>query len=1102
MTFPTRLGRRLDWTLTPISVSVLLACLLYSWAHVVATPYPGISLDNQWKVVSVEASIANRERIRLGDVVLTIGELDRQDYVRDWDRVPFDGLSAGNRVPLRVLRDGHPLIVEWQMVGPTPPQVANRILGSLPGTVYWLVGTAVLLLLRPRGARWLALVVFNYLTAFWLSAGIVSSFHVAGSLPVLHVVTWFLVPVYIHLHLLVPTSLFERQQPLILVPLYAVAAALALLDLMEVLDPSAYMMGLLLAILASMCLLAFQGRRQAFPAVRLAKGIMLAGIGLAFGPGILLWVVPELFGQSAVGAISTVVLVLLVPALPLFYTYAIYKHHLGDLEFRANRLLGLYGFLVLYVTVFLLAFWIGGQWVMILESAMVFSLALSAVFVVVAPTLRNRFQHLIDRVAYGVHHEATDVLRLVADRLPSSADQQALTRVLAEDVTPALLIRQSALYLLSDGTVETVYTHGLSAQQAQMEFSQAERLLMISGRQLSSWNRDDAPTQFDWVRLAIRIDVEHKAIGLLLFGRRDPDDYYPQGDIELLSSVAKQVALALENARLYVQSARQVQSLDQLYTSAQQLSGSLDPGELAREIGRACVQTFGARLAWLGEVGADGHLHLLWQLPGDDSGHDGLVQQWQKSPDGAAYVFNPAARDAPWVANNLALAPESPHRQAAQAKGLHSWAAFPLASRDTPLGVLHLYSDQVDFFGDERIGLLQAYAHQAASTLANARLFEDAHARLGHLQALHEIETAISSSLDLRVTLDVLLNHVRSQLRVDAAAVLLATADGRMLEFGAGQGFHTRVLHATRLRLGEGPAGRAALERRMVQVANLAESEGAPVPVPPRGQTARTQLLRNEGFVWYSAMPLIAKGQVQGVLEIFHRASLHPDAEWTRLLNSLACQAAIAIDNASLFGRLQRSNADLELAYDTTLEGWSKALDLRDAATEGHTQRVTETTLLLVRALGLPEVELVHVRRGALLHDIGKMGIPDAILLKPGPLTEQEWVVMRQHPVYAYQMLEPIAFLRPALDIPYCHHEKWDGSGYPRGLAGDHIPLAARAFAAADIWDALNSDRPYRKAWPTEKILEHVRGLSGNQLDPRVVDVFLGVVPKLGTGQG
>ena len=170
-------------------------------------------------------------------------------------------------------------------------------------------------------------------------------------------------------------------------------------------------------------------------------------------------------------------------------------------------------------------------------------------------------------------------------------------------------------------------------------------------------------------------------------------------------------------------------------------------------------------------------------------------------------------------------------------------------------------------------------------------------------------------------------------------------------------------------------------------------------------------------------------------------------------------------------------------------------MDLRDRETEGHTQRVTKFTLKLAEATEmLNQEELVHIRRGALLHDMGKLGVPDSILHKPATLTDDEWELMRKHPQFAYDMLYPIEYLRPALDIPYCHHEKWDGTGYPRGLKSDHIPLAARIFAVVDVWDALTSDRPYRAALGQEEVLEYIKNQSGIHFDPQVVVLFFSVV--------
>jgi len=192
--------------------------------------------------------------------------------------------------------------------------------------------------------------------------------------------------------------------------------------------------------------------------------------------------------------------------------------------------------------------------------------------------------------------------------------------------------------------------------------------------------------------------------------------------------------------------------------------------------------------------------------------------------------------------------------------------------------------------------------------------------------------------------------------------------------------------------------------------------------------------------------------------------------------------------------RLENSNLDLIHTYDATIEGWVYALSLKDDETMGHSQRVTYLTQLLAKKIGFSKEEIVHIRRGALLHDIGKMGVPDSILLKPGKLTDEEWVIMRKHPVFAYEMLSSIDYLRPALDIPYCHHEKWDGSGYPQGLKGEEIPLAARIFAIIDVFDALTSDRPYRKAWPYEKAIEYIKEQSGIHFDPTIVNEFLELI--------
>ncbi|HVF24253.1 MAG TPA: PAS domain S-box protein, partial [Anaerolineales bacterium] len=369
------------------------------------------------------------------------------------------------------------------------------------------------------------------------------------------------------------------------------------------------------------------------------------------------------------------------------------------------------------------------------------------------------------------------------------------------------------------------------------------------------------------------------------------------------------------------------------------------------------------------------------------------------------------------------------------------------------------------------------------------RAEEQIQLQLQRVRALRAIDIAISSSFDLQLTLTLLLNQAIAQLKTDAAAILLFHPSTRTLEHSASRGFRSTAIREARLRLGEGYAGKAALERRMLHISNLIETDL---------KFASFLSLKAENFVEYYCVPLIVKGDVKGVLEIFHRSALNIDPEWLDYLETLAGQAAIAIENANLFEDLQHSNSELFQAYDATIEGWSHALDLRDKETEGHTLRVTEMTLELARRFAFTDEQLRYVRWGALLHDIGKMGVPDHILLKPDKLTDEEWERMKQHPVFALEMLSPISYLKSALDIPYCHHEKWDGTGYPRGLKGDVIPLAARLFAIVDVWDALRSDRPYRHGWSVEETLEHIKSLSGTHFDPKVVEHFLEMIERPG----
>ncbi len=357
--------------------------------------------------------------------------------------------------------------------------------------------------------------------------------------------------------------------------------------------------------------------------------------------------------------------------------------------------------------------------------------------------------------------------------------------------------------------------------------------------------------------------------------------------------------------------------------------------------------------------------------------------------------------------------------------------------------------------------------------------------QIRRLKALYDIDQAILGSINLQTTLNVVLDKLLHNLELDAGDILLYQPIMHTLEYVTGYGFKTEAFREITVRIGEGQAGKVALERQITHITDLTLETV---------RHERAKLIQQEKFKVYFGIPLIAKGELVGVLEVFHRSPLDPSPEWIDFLETLAGQAAIAVDNAQLFEGLQRSNLELIQAYDKTLEGWAKALELKDHETEGHSRRVIEMTMSLAVMMDIEEEKLIHVKRGALLHDIGKMGIPDDILQKEGPLDDQEWEFMKQHPQFAHDLLSEINHLKPALEIPYCHHEKWDGTGYPRGLEGEQIPLAARIFALVDVYDALTSDRPYRNAWPRDKVIKYINDQAGKHFDPKITEVFLNFI--------
>ncbi|NOQ40452.1 MAG: GAF domain-containing protein [Anaerolineales bacterium] len=583
--------------------------------------------------------------------------------------------------------------------------------------------------------------------------------------------------------------------------------------------------------------------------------------------------------------------------------------------------------------------------------------------------------------------------------------------------------------------------------------------------------------------LAVPLEVKGARIGLIALDHYEPGQY-TELDAELVQAFANQAAIAIENNRLFEEIQRHTREMKVVYESALNMTQELHPDALFEYLHQQAETLFAPDAFMLATI--DPTSEMIQVSFASEAGiRQTQVEGMQISPDEKNSLLSWIIRKkTPLLIGNVET-DSLPVQPRQNGEIIHSWLGVPLLVGDRLIGALVVQSYQVEAYDHDHRRLLQLLGNQAAIALENSRLFEEAQRRLSRISSLWEIDLAISGSIDLQITMEVLISQLIQTLGVDAACVLLYKPHTQSLEYVSASGFRTDSLKHTALRLGDGLAGKAALERTMVHIPDLTSQSTS---------LQRAPLFNQEGFITYLANPLIAKGELVGVLEVFNRNRLDPDQEWLNFLDAIARLAAIAIDRLNLFNELEKSNVELVQAYDATIEGWARAIELRDGDTEGHSRRVVRLALNLAQKMGVAGEALIHIRRGAQLHDIGKMAIPDGILLKTGKLTDEEWLIMKKHPVYAYEMLSSIQYLIPALDIPYCHHEWWDGSGYPRELSGERIPLAARIFAVVDVWDALQSDRPYRDAWSEAKAAEYIKKLSGTQFDPQVTEAFFDMI--------
>jgi HD-GYP domain-containing protein (c-di-GMP phosphodiesterase class II) len=498
-----------------------------------------------------------------------------------------------------------------------------------------------------------------------------------------------------------------------------------------------------------------------------------------------------------------------------------------------------------------------------------------------------------------------------------------------------------------------------------------------------------------------------------------------------------------------------------LFNSIPDLFVTSDLPTLAEQITRSCVDKLSVKEAWLGLINTNEKVDWLSSWP---------------------HLDNPPFK--PEHISNALYNKSEIFITHAESKGV----LFPLIIHDQIIGLLGLISDQSDFFTNERNNFLLMYCQLIASHIQQIQSTTQIQSHLDQIEILQDIDQTILSSFDIHDKTETILKKITQHLNVDATDIYLLDPSQQSLNLLVSYGLQPLPPEQLKLKGIDNYIDLTVSEKRLLYIENTNQD---------LNPFLRSRNYDEDSFQVYLSVPLIARNEVKGVLEAFNRTPLNQSLEWFGLLEKVTDQIAMAIDHLQLLQAWDQGHIEITSAYNSTIEGLSRALELRDRETEGHTRRVAEMTMRLAEKMGIPAELRDPIRHGALLHDIGKMGIPDAILLKPGSLNTREWEIMKHHPIYAFNILSQIEYLKPALDIPLYHHEHWDGSGYPYGLRENQIPLSARIFTVIDVYDALTSDRPYRMAWTKEQALEHIRLQAGRHFDPRIVRYFLELASEI-----
>jgi HD-GYP domain-containing protein (c-di-GMP phosphodiesterase class II) len=571
-----------------------------------------------------------------------------------------------------------------------------------------------------------------------------------------------------------------------------------------------------------------------------------------------------------------------------------------------------------------------------------------------------------------------------------------------------------------------------------------------------------------------------QVIGVIHVLENDRIRAFTPQDVRVLTLFANQAAIAIENSRLLEFEKRRRQEAAAILEVGRDISASLQLNVVLERIATHARNLLSADTSavYLAEPSSP----LLQAIAACGPDADEIKQDPLQIGEGI--LGNIAQQREGEIVNDSVNDPRGITIQGTEDIPAEHLMGVPILSRERLSGLIAVWREgEGNEFTSEDLEFLTSLAQQVAIAIENARLFEDTRLKLTELEILQRIASALRMARSPGQAFPIILDQLISLLNFGSACIeMLEPSSGEIVTVAAEGGW--KASNGYRTKADEGISGYVIATGKAYLTTDVFAD----------GMVVRPELLA--GFNVVGCVPIIALHHPIGTLWVGRKGQTPITIEEMNLLIALGEMVGNTVQRMTLHEQTVVQAEEIVQAYDKTLEGWAKALELRDKETVGHSRRVSELTQELAEKLGISSAEMPHIHRGVLLHDIGKMGVPDQVLKKTGPLGYDEWVEMKKHPQYAYDLLSPIAFLRPALDIPYCHHERWDGRGYPRGLKGEQIPLAARIFAVVDIYDALSHDRPYREAWPKRKVLKYIRDQAGKHLDPKIVDLFLRIVEK------